>query len=116
MAQFTEQEAKKMKLPLALLNKWDFVMNTLWAFFLAYSKAERKVVINNKENTIFFSLDKGHQFKIFVNFVNSSYLSLVIEIEGKEDSIATINYIDHFGKGGIIRVVSEILTHAEKVR
>lgn len=90
-------------------------MNTLWAFFVAYSKAEKKIKIENKENTIRFKLDNGHQFIIGVYMYNSKYLSLNIKIEGNEDFEATVNMIDMLGKEGIIKVVSEILTHCEKV-
>lgn len=116
MSQFTEKEAIEMGEPLPLLHAWQFVMNTLWSFFLAYSEAEKNVSVVNDANQILFRLKGGHQFKIFVNFYNRKYLSLAVEIEGNEDFEVRINNIDSFGKEGIIRTVSNILTYAENVK
>lgn len=115
MSQFTQDDAIEMKIPLSLLHKWEKVMNTLWSFFLSYSKKEKNVSISADANIILFRLKDGHNFKIFVNFYNEKYLSLSIEIDGHEDFAATINNIDEFGKEGIIKVVANLITYAEKV-
>jgi len=116
MSQFTEQDASEIGEPLQLLHKWEFVMNTLWSFFLAYSEKEKNVKPFNKANVILLSLKDGHKFKIFVDIYNRKYLSLSIEIEGHEDFAVSINNIDKFGKEGILRTVSNILTYAENVK
>lgn len=116
MSAFTIEEAKELKLPLALLNQWNFVMTVLWNFFVAYSKKESNVKIQNPPNEILFQLGEGHKFRIVVEFYNSKYLSLHITIDGNEEFEAVINNIDYFGAKGIIKTVSEILTHAENVK
>lgn len=115
MIQFTEKDAIEFDEPLPLLQKWETVMNTLWSFFLAYSNAEKNVRVRNESNLIKFQLKGGHKFEIGVNFYNREYLSLFVKIEGNEEFEATINNIDAFGKEGIIRTVSNILTYAENI-
>lgn len=116
MSQFTEKDAVEMGEPLPLLRKWETVMNTLWSFFLAYADAEKNVQIKNESNLIKFQLKDGNKFEIGVNFYNRKYLSLFVKIDGNDEFEATVNNIDAFGKEGIIRTVSNILTYAEKVR
>lgn len=116
MSQFTEKDAVEMGKSLPLLRKWETVMNTLWSFFLAYADAEKNVQIKNEANLIKFQLKDGNKFEIGVNFYNSKYLSLFVKIDGNDEFEATINNIDAFGKEGIIRTVSNILTYAENVR
>ena len=116
MAKFTEEEAKELGEPLELCHKWQFVMDTLWAFFLAYSQKEKNVSVVNDANLICFRLKDGHAFQIGVNFYNNKYLSLFVKIDGNDEFEATVNNIDAFGKEGIIRTVSNILTYAENVR
>lgn len=116
MGKFTEAEAKELGEPLELLNKWQFVMDTLWGFFTAYARTEKAVTVEKKDNKILFRLNGGNDFKIFVNLYNRKYLSLCIEIEGNDEFRATVNNIDAFGKAGIIRTVSNILTYAENIK
>lgn len=112
---FTEKEANDIGSPIELLNKWEEVMNIMWKFFLAYAAIEKKVKVENKSNCIYFQLDHGHNFEIGVNMYNNKYLSLFIKIVDNDEFEATINNIDQFGKEGIIKVVSEVLTYAENV-
>ena len=116
MSQFTEKDAIEMGESLPLLRKWETVMNILWSFFLAYSIREKNVSVVNDANLIRFRLKDGHNFQIGVNFYNQKYLSLFVKIEGNDEFEATINNIDAFGKEGIIKTVSHILTYAENVR
>lgn len=116
MSQFTEKDAVNLAMPLPLLKKWEKVMNILWSFFLAYAEAEKEVYIKSEDNTIKFQLGNGNKFEIGVNFCNEKYLSLFVKIECNDEFEATINNIDAFGKEGIIRTVSSILTYAENVR
>lgn len=112
---FTEKEAKEIGAPLELLNRWQFVMNTLWRFFLAYADAEKEAKIKNSKNEIIFKLGKGHKFVIGCFMYNNSYLSLNIKIDGSNDFEATLNMPDIIGEAGMIRFVSNILTEAEKI-
>lgn len=116
MSKFTAKEAKELGIPLPLLNKWQYVMDTLWSFFVAYSKTEKKVQLNNKSNSILYRLADGHHFNISVFFMNTKYLELIIRIDDNDDFEVRISNIDQFKKEGIIRTVAEILTHAEKIK
>lgn len=116
MSQFTEKDSIKIGEPLALLRKWETVMNILWAFFSAYKHSEKNVRIKSEENLIKFQLKDGNKFEIGVNIYNSKYLSLFVKIDGNDEFEATVNNIDSFGKEGIIRTVSDILTYAENVK
>lgn len=115
MAQFTKKDAIEIGAPLPLLRKWETVMNILWSFFLAYADAEKNVQIKSEANLIKFQLKGGNKFEIGVNLYNRKYLSLFIKIDGNDEFEATVNNIDVFGKEGIIRTVSNILTYAENV-
>lgn len=116
MSSFTKQDAQELNMPLPLLRKWELVMNTLWSFFLAYAKKEKKVKIKNQENKIYYKLGNGHQYIIWVDFYNNSYLCLKIEIKDVKDFEVRISKIDELGKEGIIRTVANILTAAENVK
>ena len=116
MAQFTAEEAEKLKIPLEVLQKWEFVMNTIWSFMQIYSGTEKAVRLQNKKNTILFKLAKGHQFVIQAFMVNNSYISLNVTIKGNKDFDASINLADMLGKEGLIRVLSNILTYAENIK
>lgn len=115
MAKFTEADAMEIGEPLPLLQKWKFVMDTLYDFFLAYSQNNKLVSFVADTNVILYRLGDGHDFKIAVQFVNHTYLCLLIEIKGKEDFAATISNIDKFSNKGIIKVVSSVITFAEDV-
>jgi len=115
-SKFTEEDAVEMRQPLALLRKWEMVMNILWNFFVAYSEAEKAVYVESQDNSIVFQLGNGNKFEIGINLVNRKYLSLFIVIEDNDEFEATINNIDAFGEEGIIRTVSNIITYAENVK
>lgn len=116
MSQFTEKDAIELGEPLPLLRKWETVMDILWSFFMSYAEAEKNVRIKSEENLIKFQLKDGNKFEIGVNFYNSKYLSLFVKIDGNDEFEATVNNIDAFGKEGIIKTVSDILTYAENVK
>jgi hypothetical protein len=115
-SKFTEEDAVEMRQPLALLRKWETVMNILWNFFVAYSEAEKAVYVESQDNSIVFQLGNGNKFEIGINLVNRKYLSLFVKIEDNEEFEATVNNIDAFGEEGIIKTVSNILTFAENVK
>lgn len=115
IGKWTQKEADKVKLPLALCNRWQFIMDLLWDYFTKYSKAEPAAKVSNIQNKIYFKLHKGLQFKIWCNFINSSYLQLVIEPEEIDNYSMEINGIDSFSTEGIIKIVAEFLTHADKL-
>lgn len=115
-SKFTEEDAVEMRQPLALLRKWETVMNILWNFFVAYSEAEKAVYVESQDNSIVFQLGNGNKFEIGTNLVNRKYLSLFVKIEDNEEFEATVNNIDAFGEEGIIKTVSNILTFAENVK
>jgi hypothetical protein len=116
MPEFTKKDAKDMGIPLTLLNKWKFVMDSLWSFLVSYSKAEKKVNLSSESNTIFFQLNNRCKFKICVLFLNNAYLCLSIKIIGHDDFEANISHIDEFGNKGLISVVSDILTFADNIK
>ena len=116
MSQFTEADAKEMGSPLPLLQKWEWVMSSLWKFFFAYRRAEPKVNLRQDRNEIYFKLNDGHQFIIGCYMYNNSFLSLNVKIEGNDDFDVSITHIDQYGEAGIIKVLSAILTNAERVQ
>lgn len=111
---FTKDDEKKLGLPLPLLKKWEFVMNTLWAFMRAYQKAAEGSKVTGEKNEIQFTSQDGIRFDISLKFYNSKYLCLKITRPDISDFSVSITHIDEFGKEGMIRTVSDVLTYAEK--
>lgn len=99
-----------------VMEKWQFVMNTIWAFMVEYSKVEKKVKLENFENEIKYQLADGKKFIVGCLMINNKYTSMYVKIEDNEEFEATLNNADQFEKGDLCKILANILTYTEKIK
>lgn len=107
---FTKEEARELGISLELLNKWQSSMDIIWSFLLAYTKKDTTSKVEAIDNRIVLNYHGEVTYNIGCFFLNSSYIELKIEKENDKEFGASLSHIDQYGREGIIRCLSAIIT------